>query len=483
MEYSDFFYIGASRASGLQFIKTVKFLDYLTWLATDNFRPLETRLISVFYNQKEHQQQLHQQQHKEHKNAHLPARSTADDIIAGMIVTSEADFTRKTKTDNYYICNAHAILAVVRHIFTPEFINTLSHYNKRPETQFLVENYQDILLWLLRDVEDLTSLYSQEVLRTQEVPQEVLGATKYRSFIRNRYIHTASLYQVFRQGLFGSVSSHSFADKEPSANIATIRQLIELRLRRAFGVLAFEDAYKHNAIEPLNMSLLFNVLKQYSDKIQIDGIKLENLNRIYTWSNSFIHGGLGDYSWIPFYLELVLRGLFFSSGPKTNRTGGYSRGFNNGISTTVSVIRSVWEDLIRLVNDGKDDETARYKLVILRTPECDLIPDNSGIAIEVATSRTTTNISTNNATPENGNSIVNNNRNTKNSNSNKRKGDGKMASTSNVVKFTVSQPPEALSLKAKLAWLSLTRTGKQFVKTDDGHWLIGANISVKHYKH
>ena len=256
MEYSDFFYIGASRASGLQFIKTVKFLDYLTWLATDNFRPLETRLISVFYNQKEHQQQLHQQQHKEHKNAHLPARSTADDIIAGMIVTSEADFTRKTKTDNYYICNAHAILAVVRHIFTPEFINTLSHYNKRPETQFLVENYQDILLWLLRDVEDLTSLYSQEVLRTQEVPQEVLGATKYRSFIRNRYIHTASLYQVFRQGLFGSVSSHSFADKEPSANIATIRQLIELRLRRAFGVLAFEDAYKHNAIEPLNMSLL-----------------------------------------------------------------------------------------------------------------------------------------------------------------------------------------------------------------------------------
>ena len=335
MEYGDFLYIGAS---GLQFIKTVEFLDYLNWLATDNFRSLETRLISVFHEF--HDQDRHQDRPQNgQRREHLPARSTADDIIAGMIVTSEADFTRKTKTDNYYICNAHAVLAVVRHIFTPEFINVLSFYNKRPETRFLVKNYQEILLWILRDVEDLASLYSQEV------SQEVLGVTKYRSFIRNRYIHTASLYQVFRQGLYGSFSEHSFADKEPSANIATIRQLIELRLRRAFGVLAFEDAYKHNAIEPLNMSMLFNVLKQYSDKIQIDGIKLENLNRIYTWSNSFIHGGLGDYSWIPFYLEIVLRGVFFGHQNKTGWKAGWS--FNNGISTTVSVIRSIWEDLIK----------------------------------------------------------------------------------------------------------------------------------------
>ena len=50
-----------------------------------------------------------------------------------------------------------------------------------------------------------------------------------------------------------------------------------------------------------------------------------------------------------------------------------------------------------------------------------------------------------------------------------------MASTNNVVKFTVSQSPEALSLKTKLAWLSLTRTGNQFVHTDDGYWLFFNN--------
>ena len=47
-----------------------------------------------------------------------------------------------------------------------------------------------------------------------------------------------------------------------------------------------------------------------------------------------------------------------------------------------------------------------------------------------------------------------------------------MASTSNVVKFTVAQQPETIPLKAKLAWLSLTRTENQFVHTDDGHWLF-----------
>lgn len=474
MEYGDFLYIGAD---GLSFIREepVDFLDYLKWLSVDDFKSLEEHLISVF-NQKEQ----------------FPVRSTPDDIIAGMIVTSENEFNKKTKTENYYICNAHAVLAVVRHIFTPEFISVLDFYEKRPETQFLVRNYQEILLWILRDVEDLTSLYAESMQSQQNQPNKKQDGQngqqiqqnqnnperqrlRVHSFIRNRYVHTASLYQVFRQGLFGSVSSHSFTDKEPSANIATIRQLIELRLRRAFGAMAFQDTLKHNAIEPLNMSILFNTLKQYSDQIHLDGIRLESLNRIYTWSNSFIHSGLGDYSWIPFYIEIVLKDLFFGHDIVDSRTGSYSWDINNGIRTTVSVIRSVWEDLIRLVNDGKDDETARYKLVILRTPECDLIPDNSGIAIEVATSRTTTNTSTNNATSENGNSIVNNNRNTKNSSSNKRKGDGKMASTSNVVKFTVSQPPEALSLKAKLAWLSLTRTGKQFVKTDDGHWLFFDN--------
>ena len=320
-----------------------------------------------------------------------------------MVVTSEADFNRKTQTDNYYICNAHAVLAVVRHIFTPEFINVLSFYNKRPETQFLVNSYQDILLWLLRDVEDLTSLYAENIqqrrherhqghqnqqsqqcerLYRSSIHSSDSFNSSIRSFIRNRYVHTASLYQVFRQGLFGSISEHSFTDKEPSSNIATIRQLIELRLRRAFGVLAFEDAYKHNAIEPLNMSLLFNVLKQYSDKIQINGIKLESLNRIYTWSNSFIHSGLGDYSWIPVYLEIVLRGAFFGH----NKADG-SWNINNGISTQTNVIRSIWTDLIKLVNDGKDsknDETARYKLVILRNPECELIPDSIGIAAATA---------------------------------------------------------------------------------------------------
>ena len=250
--------------------------------------------------------------------------------------------------------------------------------------------------------------------------------------------------------------------------------MIELRLRRGFGAMVFQDTLKHNAIEPLNMSILFNTLKQYSDQIHLDGIRLESLNRIYTWSNSFIHSGLGDYSWIPFYIEIVLKDLFFGHDVGDSKTGNYSWNINNGISTTVSVIRSVWEDLIRLVNDGKNDDTARYKLVILRNPECDLIPDNTGIAVEVATNTansTVKNVKTVKAVAENGNK-GNKNSNSSNNNNNNNKGGTKMASTSNVVKFTVAQPPENIPLKAKLAWLSLSRAGNQFVHTNDGHWLL-----------
>ena len=48
-----------------------------------------------------------------------------------------------------------------------------------------------------------------------------------------------SVHQVLRQSLFGQASFDSFADMEISASIAVIRQLVELRLRRAFGVLAY----------------------------------------------------------------------------------------------------------------------------------------------------------------------------------------------------------------------------------------------------
>ncbi|EIS9525830.1 hypothetical protein L0775_003817 [Clostridioides difficile] len=97
-----------------------------------------------------------------------------------------------------------------------------------------------------------------------------------------------NLHQVLRQNLYGQQSLHSFVDMETSCSIAIIRQIIELRIRRAFGIIAFLD--KDGNVKPLNMSSIFNVLKKYKKDIYFP-IDLSNIERIYSWSNMFVHSG------------------------------------------------------------------------------------------------------------------------------------------------------------------------------------------------
>ncbi|MFH0957360.1 MAG: hypothetical protein V1897_01520, partial [Pseudomonadota bacterium] len=78
-------------------------------------------------------------------------------------------------------------------------------------------------------------------------------------------------------------------------SISIIRQLVELKVRRAFGILA---SYKPDtgSIEPLPMSAIFEVLKKHAHQIDFS-IPLACLERIYGWSNIFLHSGFKEYSW------------------------------------------------------------------------------------------------------------------------------------------------------------------------------------------
>ena len=40
------------------------------------------------------------------------------------------------------------------------------------------------------------------------------------------------------------------------------------------------------------------------------------------------------------------------------------------------------------------------------------------------------------------------------------------------IKFTLSEQPASITLKAKLAWLSLQRERKVFIRTENKHWLM-----------
>lgn len=333
MEYGNFLFIGANTLPNAM---QVDFLNYLEWLMKDNFAPLENELKDRL----------------EIKN--LPKRSN-EQLIEGIIVTSQKEFNKKTQDKNFYVCHALSVLYVMRRIFTHDFFNTLKIAASDKHTEFLANEYEQILRHILLDVEDLCSLYSWTIKKDPE----------YNSYIRSRYIQTASVHQVLRQGLYGNISFHSFSDKEISATIGTIRQLIELRIRRSFGVMAFED--QEGNICPLDLSMLFDVIKKYKSDITFP-IKLENIIRIYKWANSFVHSGLKDYNWIPFFIEFMLRN--FSFGEKRD----YGWNINNGISMSQKTIDAIQNDLIKLRNPESDD-IIKFRLLDC-TPECEIINQN-----------------------------------------------------------------------------------------------------------
>lgn len=170
----------------------------------------------------------------------------------------------------------------------------------------------------------------------------------------HRPIHTMSLHNVLRQSAYGRASFHSFADVEIDASTAIIRQMIELRIRRAFGTLAFVDD-KENTL-PLDMSSIFDILKKYDD-IKFPG-KLSSLVRIYKWSNLYIHSGRGDYSWITYFLERYLRMLIFGE-----RKPDGSWCYNNGISLSKETFDCIIHD-IESLND-------KFKILSCK-PECEI---------------------------------------------------------------------------------------------------------------
>ena len=160
--------------------------------------------------------------------------------------------------------------------------------------------------------------------------------------------------------MYGTASFHSFSDKEVAPTMGTIRELIELRIRRAIGVVAYAD--KEGNIVPLDLSIIFIVLKKHPE-VKFP-IKLENIERLYTWANAYVHSGREDYTWLPYIIEVILK--TFSMGDL--KAAGWS--VNNGISTTQKSINEIHDELLKIKNEGLDD---KKQLTLCRCePECEI---------------------------------------------------------------------------------------------------------------
>ena len=261
-----------------------------------------------------------------------------DEIIDSILPKTEMDRDKKLKKKDYYMANGKCAFDILKFIFTKELFDAL-----KQSPSIVHHNYYNILRWILMDVDQLINEYNNNMNDDHQYS------------VTHRTIHAMSLHNVLRQSAYGRASFHSFSDVEIDASIAVIRQLVELRIRRAFAAIALVD--QKGNLYPLDMISIFEILKKYEKDIVFPG-RLSSIERIYKWSNLYIHSGRGDYAWITYFLEKYLRPLSFGD----EKPDG-SWNYNNAISLTKETYDKIEKELSEL----NDNFT-----VLKCKPECEI---------------------------------------------------------------------------------------------------------------
>ncbi len=252
----------------------------------------------------------------------LPCKN-GNQLVQQILGKSPNDEKIKKSGREYYIANSIAYLQVVRELLTADFISKFNP--EKTVNELTIYNYHRVLQSLLFDS---LALLNEYCINVKNIEPEYCCGKGYSQ-------HTLTLYQSLRQSIFGQSSYHSFIDVEPDLSISIIRQMIELRVRRAFGVLGwyFPDT---QSMEPLALTVLFDAIKPYAKDIDFS-IPLDCLIRIYGWSNIFLHIGIKDCSWKPILVKNQL--IEFAIGKKG------SSSVNSGIVLSQTILDKIVIDL------------------------------------------------------------------------------------------------------------------------------------------
>lgn len=257
-----------------------------------------------------------------------------DEIIQQTLAKSPNDNEKKLINKTYYVSNAIAYLKTINNLLSEDFITNFSKSFEGDEP-LIVYNYHRIFQNLLFDSLVLLNDYRQNVENKQPIYQ--CG--------KNNNQHNQTIYQSLRQSIYGQSSFHSFITVQPDLSISIIRQLVELRVRRAFGILAWYDNSK-SSIEVMPMNSLFEIIKKYEDNIEFS-MPFDCLIRVYGWSNIFLHSGIKEYSWKHIFVTNYLKEFALGKPPNPSGFSVYS-----GIALEQMVLDNLIIDLKTLKPEG-----------------------------------------------------------------------------------------------------------------------------------
>ena len=282
--------------------------------------------------------------------------SAADARLGAAIPKSRSDYCKKVKNEAYYRALAEMFIIEMDYI--------TSQVPRECEDPLAGFAYGNVWRFVKHVLLDSLALFEHWGTRSAGVP----GAF---GFWKNEFTHPVNFYHGAHQMIYGHGSfglSHS--DNHTDLAVATIRQALEIRLRRAFGLIGKEDS--NGTLRPVPISELLDVLKDYKGEVQIP-VPLHNLRRINDWANLILHSGMRPYTWTPPRVLDYLRPFLVGGGNVDGR-----RTVNSGIRLTRSSFEAIREALKQKIESRtQPQDPPRFEALLSDVSECDVVIENN----------------------------------------------------------------------------------------------------------
>lgn len=287
--------------------------------------------------------------HQETRKA-IP-RLTDDKLVEQAYADGINDADRKLGQFAYYGANARVFMDICRGVAntivniqanTPELIAVADYF---------APNHVKLLHTLGFDGVFLLEEWAENVQQTHAV----YGVGKSMRHSAFQISHAAD------KVAHGWSPFFAYRDTAVESSPALIRVAIETRLRFGFGVLGIKECAT-GAILPLNLSALFKAIDAHASSVRF-AVPLQNIKRLYGWSNIYVHLGVKDYMWSPMfalkYINSFLRG------------GSHATGFSvdAGIQTDKKTIEAIQD---KVSTEGRLD-SKKQELLLVCAENCDLV--------------------------------------------------------------------------------------------------------------
>lgn len=214
---------------------------------------------------------------------------------------------KKINDKNFYTQNALSFIHTVENVlFVTDHKCDLPAYKDKNPKDYISEACIKEQINLLKDLLFYSCIYIQDLFKYKNI--SIQGG--YFTAPRNPlYMMFSELYHI----LYGNHTPFSPGKTRIFPAIATLRIMIEVKIRHALGIVGLRNKV-NNAIDPIPLNKIFLTLDNYvkNGKV-IFNIPYENVKKIYSWTNIYIHTGYKGYIWYPFIFTEYLQPFFYGS--------------------------------------------------------------------------------------------------------------------------------------------------------------------------